>query len=66
MKDFLGNELFVGDEIVFVQLSYRNLLKGIIKEITPKTILISHAETNTCGIETKQFPDQVVKIGKTV
>jgi peroxiredoxin len=64
MKDFLGNCLEVGDEVVFVQLGYRNLWKGTIAKITAKTILISHKKTNTCSIETKQFPEQVIKIMK--
>ena len=62
MKDFLGNELNIGDEVVFVQLGYRNLLKGHITKMTEKTILISHDKTNTCSTETKQTPSQVVKI----
>jgi len=60
--DFLGKELNVGDDVVFVQLSYRNLLKGTIKKITPKTLIISHERTNVGGTETKQFHDQVIKI----
>jgi len=61
-KDFLGQELQVGDEIVFVQLGYRNLLKGKIASITPKTLMIEHDKTNVCSTSTKQFHDQVVKI----
>jgi len=64
--DFLGNKLIVGDAVVFVQLGYRNLLCGKIKSIstTGKTVIISHAETNTCSTETKQSPSQVVKTAK--
>jgi len=53
--DFLGNKLIVGDEVVFVQLDYRNLLRGEIKSIseTGKTVMIKHAETNTCSTENK-------------
>ena len=61
-KDFLGKKLQIGDEIVFVQLGYRNLLKGRIASMTPKTIMIEHDKTNTCSTKTKQFPDQVIKI----
>lgn len=60
--DFLGNELEVGDEVVFVQLGYRNLLKGTIAKITPKMVFITHEETNVCSTETKQAHSQVVKI----
>jgi phage gp45-like len=62
MKDFLGNDLKIGDDVVFVQLGYRNLLKGKIAKITEKTILIHHDKTNTCSTKTKQFPEQVIKI----
>jgi hypothetical protein len=64
MKDFLGNYIDIGDEVVFVQLGYRNLLKGKIVKKTAKTILISHEMTNTCGTETKQYPYQVIKVPK--
>jgi peroxiredoxin len=59
--DFLGKEINIGDNVVFVQLSYRNLLKGIITKITPKTLIISHGRTNVCSKETKQFHNQVIK-----
>lgn len=65
MKDFLGKELSLGDKVVFVQLGYRNLLKGEIIKMTAKTVLIGHSKTNTYSAESKQFPDQVIKIDTT-
>ena len=61
-RDFLGNELNIDDQVVFVQLGYRNLLKGVIKRITPKMVIIEHGRTNVGGRETKQYHEQVVKI----
>ena len=61
-KDFLGKELEVGDTVVFVQLGYRNLLKGTVKRLTPKTAIIEHPMTNVCSKETKQFHEQLVKV----
>jgi hypothetical protein len=61
-KDFLGQELKVGDTVVFVQLGYRNLLKGKIERLTLKTAFLSHPMTNTCSTETKQFHNQLVKV----
>lgn len=61
MKDFLGRDLAVGDEVVFIQLGYRNLLRGRIIKITAKTVLIEHAPA-AYSTQTKQFHDQVVKI----
>ena len=60
-NDFLGVETYVGDEIIFVRLHHRKLVKGIIKRITPKMVIITHGITNTSGMETKQYHDQVIK-----
>lgn len=62
--DFLGNKLEVGNEVVFVQLGYRNLMKGIISKISEsgKTIWIDHEKTNIGNTQTKQMVDQVIKI----
>ena len=62
MKDFLGNELNVGDNVVFMQKSYRNFMKGKIIRITTCTVIVQHDETNVCSTETKQTGDQVIKI----
>lgn len=62
--DYLGREMGVGDEVVFMQKNYRNFWKGVIIKITPQTVLISHESTNTCGTETKQGHDQVIKVIK--
>jgi len=61
-KDFLGNDINVGDEVVFVELGYRNLLRGQIIRISHKTCIISHKMTNTGRTESKQLHNQVVKI----
>lgn len=62
MKDFLGQELSMDDEVVFVQLGYRNLLKGKIIRLTPQTIVINHEKTNIGDTQTRQTPSQVIKI----
>jgi len=66
MKDFLGNKLSVGDKVVFMQLNYRNLMKGTISKISEsgKTVYIKHEKTNVCSTETKQPINQVIKIIK--
>ena len=61
-KDYLGNELFVGDKIVFMQLTYRKLMKGIIESMSPKMVTIIHEPTNTCSKKSKQFFNQIIKI----
>lgn len=61
-KDFLDNELHVGDKVIFMQKNYRNFLIGIISRITPKTLIVEHAKTNVCSESTKQDHNQVVRI----
>lgn len=59
-KDFLGKELKLNDEVVFMRVGYRELLKGIIIKMSEKSCLVSHKETATCQKETKQFYDQLI------
>ena len=59
MKDYLGNVVEVGDEVVFMMLNYRSLRKGTIKRITEKMCVI-----DLNGRDVKQFHSQVVKIPK--
>ena len=63
-KDYFGNELLVGDEVVFMQLNYRGFMKGVISTISPKKVTILHERTNTCSVKSIQFHDQVIKINK--
>ena len=60
--DFLGNELNLHDEVVFIQLGYRNLLRGKIIKMTDKTCTIEHEPTNTGKTTTKQVYNQLIKI----
>lgn len=59
-RDYFGNIITVGAEVAFMQTGYRSLMKGTIKKITDKTVLIAHPATNTCKTETKQAHDQVI------
>ena len=62
MKDFLGYELNIGDDVVFMQKEYRSLMRGRIIKITKCMVVVEHEKTNVCSTETKQFHDQVIKI----
>ena len=61
-QDFLGNEINVGDPVVFVQLCYRCLQKGIVERLTDKMVFIKHELFNRGGDRTKQEHNQVIKI----
>ena len=63
MKDFLGNELKLGDAVVFVELGYRNFLRGQITKMTAKTVWITHVSPGSGMMrETKQTPEQTIRI----
>ena len=58
--DFFGNIITVGDEVAFMQIGYRQLLKGIVVKLTDKMVFVSHERTNVGKTETKQEHNQVI------
>lgn len=68
MKDFLGNELQIGDYVAFLRRGYRSLCKGQIVDITPckARILPCDYDAKLCpdpyNATLLQFSDQIVKI----
>ena len=62
--DYLGNELGLGMEVVFMQLGYRGLMKGIIVKMGGKQSTMSHERTNTGRTSSRQFNSQLIKIIK--
>jgi hypothetical protein len=61
-KDFLGNELNVGDEVAYFSPNYRTFTRGKITKISPKTLYIG-TDINRKGTF-RQFHEQVIKIEK--
>jgi hypothetical protein len=60
MKDFCGNELNVGDQVVFIRKENKNswLAHGIVEKIHAKMITISSG-----GMQYKTYPqDRVYRI----
>lgn len=66
MTDFLGKELAVGDDVAFMQVRYRNLLRGKIAKISPVKATISFVtkdwKGNECVRRTFQESNQIIKI----
>jgi len=60
-KDFLGNELEIGDLVVFMEVNYRNLKTGKIVSISPKMLLVDDGSSSLYSTS-KQRHDQVIKI----
>lgn len=65
MKDFLGNELNVGDEVVYANMNYRKLGKAIVISFTKFYVNIEYDNTDFSSnrtSKTRQLPEQLVKI----
>ena len=66
MKDFLGQKLEIGDDVVFMQINYRTLKKGKILKFTPKKVEIEYCSHPNCDENDReqflQLPSQIVKI----
>ena len=66
MKDFLDNELAIGDVVILIAPNYRSLVKGTIYAFTAKQVRIEYMNTWNFGdpgrrAELLQYPSQVVK-----
>lgn len=66
MKDYIGNKLDIGDEVIFVAPGYRSFAKGKISKITAKTVFIDYLNTwnyaNGHPSEVKQSGSQIIKV----
>jgi len=58
--DYFGNQINVGDTVAFMQTGYRQLMDGVVVNITDKTVIIDHEKTNVGKTQTKQFHNQVI------
>ena len=58
--DYLGNEVRVGDKVVFMQIGYRSFLVGRIVSLSEKTAVIRHPEAQ-CRKVSRQFYGQMIK-----
>lgn len=60
--DYFGNELEVGTEVVFMEINYRNLTRGIIVKLNPKKAAIKWLNLHGYHGKTTQFYDQLIKV----
>ena len=59
MIDYLGKELQIGDEVVYVELKYRNFDKAVIVRFTDHYVFI---KASSGGREIKQKSTQLIKL----
>lgn len=57
MRDYLGNELKVGDKVIFMQINYRCFTRGEILKLGEKKATL----LNSSGRKNIQFYDQIIK-----
>lgn len=66
MKDFLNNDLAIGDTVVLMVPNYRSFVKGKIFEFTPKQVRVEYTNTwnygNGLRYEILQYPSQLIKV----
>ena len=62
MKDYLNNNVKIGDAVVFVEIDYRGLMKGKVIRITKRKVVIAHEETNALRTQSIQLHNRVIKI----
>lgn len=53
MKDFIGNELNIGDEVVFC--GYEGFLKGVITDMRNNLVYV---DNSVLGV----WPDELIKV----
>lgn len=61
MKDYNGDEIKVGDKVIFIMAYYRDLVEGTVYKITPKKVRINNIfPLGRPNAETIRFGSQVV------
>lgn len=66
MKDFLGNEVKVGDKVACLEKGYNNLAMATVVKITPQNMKVKYegrlAYNTTINLEVLRSPKQAVKV----
>lgn len=60
MKDFLGQDVSVGDRVIYTAYDGTGLRIGVVEKVNPKTVDIT--SDRRLGRKTRKGPEYVVKI----
>jgi hypothetical protein len=63
MRDFLGNELEIGDEVIGVLPNYREFVRGFVIAFTPQRVRIEY-QTGIFKRVLLQDPSQLIVVNK--
>lgn len=68
MKDYLNQEINIGDRVVCTDNKYNEFIVAYIVKITAKMVMLSIVQAASCRLDCggiiKRFPYQVIKINK--
>lgn len=64
MRDFLGQQLEVGDHVVIIEPMYRNLLAATVVAFTPRKIRVQYTATHARAVKDSILVEstQLVKV----
>ena len=60
--DFNGNNVIVGDKVIYIQAGYHNLKTASVKSISPQMCLLGAITEDDPSKYVKQFHMQVIKV----
>ena len=63
MRDYLGNELEIGDEVIGVLPNYREFVRGFVIAFTPQRVRIQF-QKGISGRTLLQDPSQLIVVDK--
>lgn len=64
MKDFIGQELEIGDYVALMQPNYRNMVLGKVEKFNPKMIKVSYTGYNKYESTYSCYSQDVVKLNR--
>ena len=60
-KDYNGNELNIGDVVIFIRPNYREFVTGVAVAFTPKCVRVKYRNQRGDYVEILQFDYQLIK-----
>lgn len=62
MKDFVGNDLLVGDVVAVTPKGYRGLVKATVNALTDKQVRLVYFDHCNYLVNYLTYPDSVIKL----
>lgn len=62
MKDFIGQDVVVGDRVVCLEKGYNNLIIAVVTKITPQNIKVVYQKRYSGDREVLRNREQFIKV----